>query len=110
MNDAEGLDRAEELVLAPLEDSPQPLWKLGSGRWSSRQQMVAFLGPGLVSLVARSLIEVRRFDSWPAHWKQGTPVVGDDLLRASGCVEAWSGNSDLGVLAAHITKAGIRHL
>ena len=29
MNENEGLDLAEDLVLGPLEDSPLPLWELG---------------------------------------------------------------------------------
>ncbi|MER7283823.1 hypothetical protein ABT369_56360 [Dactylosporangium sp. NPDC000244] len=68
MDDDEGLDPAEVLVLDPLEDSPLPLWELGLGAWASPQQRVAFLGPGLVSLVARGLIEVRRFGNWPTRW------------------------------------------
>jgi hypothetical protein len=61
----------------------------------------------LVSLVGRGLIEVRRFDSWPAPWKQGVPIVDDELRCESGRPEAWSGDSPRGRLAAHITEAGI---
>ncbi|WP_433288235.1 hypothetical protein [Micromonospora sp. CA-244673] len=110
MDADEGLDLAEELVLCPLEDSPLPLWELGWAEAPSRQRVAAVLGPGLVSLVARGLIEVRHFDSWPAQWERGIPVAGDDLLRESGRVEVWSVDSAHGVLAAHITKAGIRYL
>ena len=108
--DDKGLDLAEELVLCPLENSPLPLWELGWAEAPSRQRMATVLGPGLVSLVARGLIEVRRFDSWPAQWERGVPVIGDDLLRESRRVEAWSDDSTHSRLAAHITEAGIRYL
>ncbi|MDT5028553.1 MAG: hypothetical protein QOE61_4979 [Micromonosporaceae bacterium] len=68
MDDDEGLDLAEELVLGPLEDSPLPLWGLGWAEALSRQRVATLLGPGLVSLAARGLIEVRHFDGWPAPW------------------------------------------
>ncbi|WP_406060131.1 hypothetical protein [Micromonospora sp. NBC_00860] len=84
MNDDEGLDLAEELVLCHLEDSPLPLWELGWAEAPSRQRVTAVLGPGLISLVARGLIKVRRFDCWPAQWDRGVPLAGDDLLRESG--------------------------
>ncbi|MFI7076743.1 hypothetical protein ACIBO1_05560 [Micromonospora sp. NPDC049903] len=110
MDDDEGLDLAEELVLCPLEDAPLPLWELGWAEAPSRQRVAAVLGPGLVSLVARGFIEVRRFDGWPARWERGVPVAGDDLLREIGRVEVWFDGSANGVLAAHITEAGIRYL
>jgi hypothetical protein len=110
MNEEEGLDRSEVLVLDSLEDSPRPCGTSGLGRWSLPQQKAGFLGPALVSLVARGLVEVRGFDNWPARWDHGTPVARDYVLFASGRVEAWSGDSTLGVLAAHLTKAGIRYL
>nr|WTA68154.1 hypothetical protein OHB51_02980 [Micromonospora sp. NBC_00855] len=111
MNDDEGLDFAEELVLCSLEDSPLPLWELGWAEAPSRQRVTAVLGPGLISLVARGLIKVRRFDCWPAQWDRGVPLAGDDLLRESGRVEVWSDDDSAhGVLAAHITEAGIRYL
>jgi len=110
MDDDEGLDLAEELVLSSLEDSPLPLWELGWAEAPSRQRVAEVLGPGLVSLVVRGLIEVRRFDGWPAQWERGIPVTGDDLLRESGRVAVWSTDSPHGMLAAHITKAGIRYL
>jgi hypothetical protein len=37
-------------------------------------------------------------------------VAGDDLLRESGRVGVWSDDSAHGMLAARITKAGIRYL
>jgi hypothetical protein len=104
MTDDDGLTYAEELVLDPLEDSPLPLWELP---WDGMPP--ARLVPGLISLAARGFIEVRRFESWPARWNQGSPVVGDDLVRQSAPVEAWSRGSGP-VLAAHITKAGVAFL
>ncbi|MEV4546187.1 hypothetical protein [Micromonospora echinaurantiaca] len=109
MDDDEGLDLAEELVLCPLEDSPL-LCELGWAEAPSQQHVAAVLGQCLVSLVARGLIEVRRFDGWPAQWERGIPVAGDDLLRESRRLEMWSDDSAHGMLAAHITKAGIRYL
>jgi len=75
-----------------------------------RQMVAEVLGPGLVSLAARSLIEVRRFDRWPAQWEEGIPVVGDDLRHASSRVEVWSDDSTHGMLAARITEGGIPYL
>ncbi|MFY1695979.1 hypothetical protein [Solwaraspora sp. WMMA2101] len=106
----EGLDRAEELVLCPLEDSPLPLWELGWDEAESASWLAEILGPGLVSLVARGLVEVRRFDGWPAEWDHGTLVAGDELLRESGRAEAWRDDGGHRVLAAHITRAGVRVL
>lgn len=103
----QGLDLAEEHVLLPLEDSPLPLWELRWDAAPSWDVVAEVLGPGLVSLVGRGLIEVRRFENWPTPWEQGVPVVGDDLLRESGRAEAWSGDSARGRLAARITGAGI---
>lgn len=110
MDDDQGLDIAEELVLSDLEDSPLPLWEIGWAEAPSRERVAAVLGPGLVSLVSRGLIEVRRFENWPAQWDQGIPMVGDDLLRESGRVEVWSDDSAQVRWAAHITEAGIRYL
>lgn len=110
MGSDEGLNLGEELVLCSLEDSPVPLWELGWTEAPSRQRVAAILGPGLVSLAARGLIEVRRFDCWPASWEQGLPVTGDDLLADSRRVEVWSDDPARTRLAAHITEAGIRYL
>ncbi|HEX5594730.1 MAG TPA: hypothetical protein VFX61_01715 [Micromonosporaceae bacterium] len=110
MDDDQGLDLAEEHVLQPLEISPLPLWELRWDAAPSWDVVAEVLGPGLVSLVGRGLIEVRRFDRWPAPWEQGVPIAGDDLLRESGRAEVWSGDSDLGSLVARITEAGIRFL
>ncbi|MFG3698880.1 hypothetical protein ACGF5C_13320 [Micromonospora sp. NPDC047620] len=110
MDGDEGLDLAEELVLSPLEDSPLSLWELGWAEAPSRQRVAEVLGPGLVSLASRGLIEVRRFEGWPAQWERGVPVTGDDLVRESGHVDMWSDDSAHGMLAAHITNAGIRYL
>ncbi|WP_326549440.1 hypothetical protein [Micromonospora sp. NBC_01813] len=110
MDGDEGLDHAEELVLGPLEDSPLPLWELGWDEAESASWLAELLGPGLISLVARGLVEVRRFDGWPAEWDDGTLVVGDELLRESGRAEVWRDDGGHRVLAAHITRAGIRLL
>jgi len=110
MDDGEGLDNAEYLVLGDLESSPRPLRVLGWTEARSRQMVAEVLGPGLASLAARSLIEVRRFDRWPARWEDGVPVVSDDLRRASSRVEVWSDDSAYGVLAARITEGGIPYL
>jgi hypothetical protein len=106
----EGLDRAEELVLSPLEDSPMLLWELRLNDAASPRQTADLLAPGLVSLVRRGLVEVRRFGTWPPQWEEGVPVAGDDLVRESGRAAAWSDNTARSRLAAHITKAGIRYL
>lgn len=53
-----------------LADSPAPLWELGWPEARSRQRVAAVCGPDLVSLEARGLIEVRRFESWPEPWER----------------------------------------
>jgi len=110
MDDDEGLDLAEELLLQPLEDSPRPLWELRWDAAPSWEVVAEVLGPGLVSLAGRGLIEVRCFDSWPAPWERGVPIAGDDVLRESRRAEVWSGDSARGKVVAHITEAGIRLL
>jgi hypothetical protein len=110
VSDDSGLDFAEAIVLSFLEDSPRPLWEIGWAEAPSRQRVAAVLGPGLVSLVARGFVEVRRFDGWPSQWERGVPVAGDDLVRCSGRVGVWSGDSAHDVLAAHIAGAGIPYL
>ena len=110
MDKGEGLDNAEYLVLGELETSPRPLRELGWLEAPSRQVVAEVLGPGLVSLAARRLIEVRYFDRWPARWEEGIAVGGSDLRRVSSRVEAWTDHSTRGVLAAHITEAGILYL
>jgi hypothetical protein len=110
VSDGNGLDHAEHLVLGDLECSPRPLRELRRDEAPSLRMVADVLGPGLVSLVARGLIEVRRFDTWPARWEDGSRVVGDDLLRASGRVETWSGRSADGILAANLTEAGVPYL
>ena len=108
MRDGQGLDVAEQIVFQPLEDSPLPLWELRWAEAPSWEAVAEVLGPGLVSLADRGLIEVRRFNSWPSPWEKGVQVVGDDLKRESVRAEVWSGDSTAGTLAAHITQAGIR--
>ncbi|MEU7875976.1 hypothetical protein [Dactylosporangium sp. NPDC049140] len=106
----ERLDHSEVLVLDPLEDSPLPLWEL---RWhdaTTLQELADILAPGLISLAARGLVEVRRFHNWPAQWDQGAPLTGDDLARESTRAEVWSDDAAHAVLAAHITEAGRRLL
>ncbi len=105
-----GLDNAEYLVLGDLESSPRPLWELGWNQAPSRQAVTEILGPGLVSLAARGLIEVRHFDRWPAPWEEGAPVTADDLRQLSSRVEVWSGESPHGTLAAQLTEAGVPYL
>jgi hypothetical protein len=109
MNSDDGLNLAEQVILDPLENWPLPLCQLAS-TWVPRKEMAAFLGQGLVSLTSRGLIEVRRFENWPAQWEQGVPVVGNDLQRESERDEVWSDDQADSILAAHITKAGIRYL
>lgn len=110
MDDGEGLDNAEYLVLGDLASSPRPLRELGWIEAPSRQIVAEVLGPGLVSLAARNFLEVRRFDRWPARWEEGIPVGGADLRHASSRVEVWSDDSTHGMLAAHITEGGIPYL
>lgn len=108
MHDGQGLSLAEELVIQPLEDSPLPLSEL---RWANEQSgeaLAEVLAPGLISLVCRGLVEVRRFDSWPTRWEHGVPLTEDELVRECQHAEAWSGTSADGTLAVHITRAGIR--
>jgi hypothetical protein len=106
----EWLNHSEVLVLVPLEDSPLPLWELRWHEAATLQGLADILAPGLISLAARGLIEVRRFHHWPAHWDEGTPLIGDDLARESTRVEVWSDDTTHAVLAAHITEAGHRFL
>jgi hypothetical protein len=105
----EWLDRSEVLVLDPLENSPLPLWELG-WREATPQELADILAPGLISLAARGLVEVRRFHPWPAQWDQGVLLAGDDLARESTHPEVWSDDAAHAILAAHITKAGRRLL
>ncbi|GLW33792.1 hypothetical protein [Actinoplanes regularis] len=110
MNNREGLDNAEYLILGDLDSSPRPLQELGWPEAPSRRVVAEILGPGLVSLATRHFIEVRRFSVWPARWEEGTPVAGDELRQASSRVEVWSGGSTNGLLAAQITEAGVPYL
>jgi hypothetical protein len=106
----EWLDNSEVLVLQPLEDSPLPLWELRWHEETTLRQLTDILAPGLVSLAARGLVEVRRFRSWPAQWEEGVPLAGDALARESTRAEMWSSDPEGAVLAAHITEAGHRFL
>jgi hypothetical protein len=107
---AEWLDNSEVLVLQPLEDSPLPLWELRWHEEPTLQQLADILAPGLISLAARGLVEVRRFRSWPAQWEDGVLLTGKDLARESTHAEVWSAGPTDAVLAAHITEAGHRLL
>jgi len=104
------LDNAEVLVLQPLEDSPQPLWALRWHEETTLLALAAILAPGLISLEARGLVEVRHFRFWPARWDEGEPLTGDELAQESARAEIWSEATAEGVLAAHITEAGYRFL
>jgi len=84
------LDNAEVLVLQPLEDSPQPLWALRWHEETTLLALAAFLAPGVISLEARGLVEVRRFRLWPARWEDGEPLTGGELARESNRAEIWS--------------------
>jgi hypothetical protein len=106
----EWLDNSEVLVLQPLEDSPLPLWELRWHEETTRQALAATLAPGLISLAARGLLEVRRFRTWPAQWDDGQALTEEDLARESRRVEVWSEGTGDAVLAAHITEAGHRFL
>jgi hypothetical protein len=106
----EWLDHSEVLILDSLEDSPLPLWELRWREVRTLQELADILAPGLISLAARGLVEVRRFHNWPARWDQGVPLIGDDLARESTRVEVWSDDAAHAVLAAHITEAGRRLL
>ncbi|MER5453613.1 hypothetical protein ABT008_02400 [Micromonospora sp. NPDC002389] len=76
MSDDGGLELAEELMFCSLEDSPRSLREIGWAEVPSRQRVAAVLGPGLVSLLARGFVEVRRFDGWPSRWERGVPAGG----------------------------------
>ncbi|GAA4974216.1 hypothetical protein [Actinoplanes utahensis] len=106
----EWLDPAEVLVLQPLEDSPLPLRELRLSDETTLRELAGLLAPGLISLEARGLVEVRRFRHWPAQWDDGVPLTGDDLARECGRPEAWSDEPGETVFAAHITRAGHRLL
>ena len=97
----EFLEPSEVYVLDGLDDSPQSLPEVRGNL------TVEYCVPGLVSLVARGLIEVRRFDRLPAPWEEGTPVTGTELEWISGRWETWCDGSPF---AAHITPAGRRLL
>src|SRR5690242_19262860 len=85
----EWLDNSEVLALQPLEDSPLPLWELRWHEETTLEELAAILAPGLVSLAARGLVEVRRFRAWPAPWDDGEPLADDDLARESTRIEVW---------------------
>ncbi|MBO3744133.1 hypothetical protein [Actinoplanes flavus] len=106
----EWLDNAEVLVLQPLEDSPLPLAELRWHEETPLQQLADILAPGLISLAARGLVEVRQFRNWPARWDEGVPLTGDDLVRESTRAAVWSDSPKGVVLAARITEAGHRLL
>ncbi|GAA0577619.1 hypothetical protein GCM10010172_72990 [Paractinoplanes ferrugineus] len=106
----EWLDDSEEQVLQPLDDSPQPLWELRWHKQTTLGQLADILAPGLISLAARGLVEVRRFPRWPAPWTEGVLLTGEELAQESRRAEAWSDRTTETVLAAHITAAGRRLL
>ncbi|WP_203931421.1 hypothetical protein [Virgisporangium ochraceum] len=108
MDDDGWLTNAEDELLGPLEDSPLPLWEIRGGHVTTGR-LEAYLVPGLTSLAARGLIEVRRFDGWPQSWDRGSPMAGEDLLRYCRRLDAWSPGATP-VLAAHITPEGRRCL
>jgi hypothetical protein len=110
MGDDQGLGIGEHIVLENLEDSAAPLWQFGWPEAPSRQRVAEVCGPGLVSLEARGLIEVRRFESWPEPWERGRPVLGDELLAESRRVERWIDNAAGTQVAARILDAGERYL
>ncbi|WP_436535421.1 hypothetical protein [Actinoplanes sp. HUAS TT8] len=109
MSDRTGLNYAEYQILGDLE-SPAKLQELGRDGAPSREAVTEVLGPALVSLAEDDLIEVRRFETWPAPWADGVPVSGDELRQASGRVEEWSGDTDHDVLVADVTEAGAAYL
>ena len=61
----EWLNNAEVLVLQPREDSPLPLRELRWHEETTLQQLADILAPGLISLAARSFVEVRQFQFGP---------------------------------------------
>ncbi|OJF10728.1 hypothetical protein [Couchioplanes caeruleus] len=115
----DGLDNAEYLVLAPLElGTPRPLWEIAEdfvrsvvGAPPTKEEVAALLGPGLASLAARELVEVRQFSSWPAAWVQGIPVDDSRLSAANFRTDAWAGYADgQETVVALITEAGLQRL
>ncbi|BCB77803.1 hypothetical protein GCM10022251_38720 [Phytohabitans flavus] len=117
MTGYDGVTYQEEIVLQPLEDSPLPLWEIAEdfvraavGEPPAPQAVAEILAPALTSLATHGLIEVRRFDVWPAPWEAGVPVDPDRLLHESQHAEAWSRGRTHDLLAAHITEVGIRWL
>jgi len=108
----------EYAVLGSLESEPQLALPeiaedfLGSvaGAPPEPEELAATLGPGLSSLAADKLLEVRRFSSWPAEWSQGAPIEGDVLGAAAGQAGAWCALDGESVLVARITEAGWRWL
>ncbi|MEU4243373.1 hypothetical protein [Actinoplanes sp. NPDC026619] len=114
MAETNGLTDGEYLVLAPLEGgAPRPLSEIAddfirlvASTVPTMAQVAAVLGPGMRSAVARDLIEVHRFPSWPMPWIDGVRV-GAGELRGAGI---WAEREDSELLAARITDAGARCL
>jgi len=108
----------EYAVLGSLEsESPLALPEiaedfLGSvaGPPPGPEELASTLGPGLSSLAADKLLEVRRFSSWPAEWSQGAPIEGDVLGAAAAQAGAWGALDGESVLVGRITEAGWRWL
>ncbi|MFD0582251.1 hypothetical protein [Dactylosporangium darangshiense] len=118
MSEIDGLTNAEYLVLGPLEaDAPRPLWEIAEaflggvvGERPTLERIAELLGAALASLAAHGLIEVRRFDIWPAPWDQGSPVANEHLVSESQRSDVWSRSMTHDALAAVITEVGIRWL
>ncbi|MER6593164.1 hypothetical protein ABT214_15180 [Micromonospora purpureochromogenes] len=116
MRERTGLTQVEYFVLHTSDgDAPLPeifdAWLDNGARSPTAEEAVPALAGALVNLTADGLLEVRRFNTWPAAWHGGARVEGVHLRAEVGGVDPWlPGPARTGLLVARVTEEGGAYL
>ncbi|MEU8387908.1 hypothetical protein [Micromonospora sp. NPDC048843] len=111
MTGIKGLTPAEYFVLHGSDGCaalPEILmtWMDNGDRSPSLEEAVRDLARAIVSLERDGLVEVRRFELWPAGWDQGVRVTGEELQEASCQASSWLPDAPARLLVVGITEIG----
>ncbi|GAA2186034.1 hypothetical protein [Micromonospora lupini] len=111
MTGIKGLTPAEYFVLVDSDGCaalPEILasWMDNGDRSPSIEEAVPDLARAIVSLARDGLVDVRRFELWPAGWDQGVRVTVEELKEASCQTSSWLPGARGRLLVIGITEIG----
>ncbi|MEU8112739.1 hypothetical protein [Micromonospora sp. NPDC048947] len=111
MTGIQGLTPAEYFVLHDSDGCatlPEILatWMDNGNRSRRLEEAVPDLAKAIMSLVRGGLVEVRRFELWPAGWGQGVRVTVEELKEASCQASSWLPDAQARLLVVGITEIG----